>query len=257
MTKEKQLYMIIFALAIALASVSSCLFALTHYGQHAYSQSNVPTIVAGQEQETQLRTIAVTGSGRAAAKPNLADLRLGVSTQASNATEALAKNAEFMNQIIETLKAMGIPEEDIETIRFGLYPRYRYGHLVGFEVTHMLKITTTDLDGVGQIIDKAVEAGANRVETVRFTFVKDKLDELNTLARQRAIEDAKTKAKTIADSLGVKIVGVAKAEEAYYYRPHYPMVLEARAAVITPPTPIMPPTEVEVIITVKVVFIIE
>jgi len=92
------------------------------------------------------------------------------------------------------------------------------------------------------------------VETVYFTFTKDKLEELNTLARQRAVGDARAKAETVASSLGVKIVGVAGAvEETYYYPSYY-----ERAMVVPPaPTPIMPPTEVEVTVSIRVTFMIE
>jgi len=250
--REKQLYGIILTLAVALAGVSGYLVAFT---QQSRAQSSVPVITGEQGEGTQLRTIVVAGLGVAAAKPNLAELRLGVATQSLTATEALAKNAESMNKVIEALKAMGIPEKDIETAYFSLYPTYSSdGTLTGYEVNNMLRVSTLSLDKVGQIIDKSVEAGANRVETVYFTFTKDKLEELNTLARQRAVGDARAKAETVASSLGVKIVGVAGAvEETYYYPSYY-----ERAMVVPPaPTPIMPPTEVEVTVSIRVTFMIE
>jgi len=251
MPREKQLYIVIFVLAIAFTSVSSYLLAFI---QH--SHQSLPTTMIVTNQETQLKTITVTGSGKAMAKPNLVRMRLGVSTQESTATEALAKNAELMSEVIKTLKAMGILEENIETYRFCLYPRYYRGSLIGFGASHILQVTTNSSDKIGQIVDKAVEAGANRIEMIFFTFTKEKISELDTLARRRAIEDAKEKAETIANSLGVKIVGVAKVEEIYYrpYRPRYP---ELYVGEIKTVTPIMPPAEGEIVVTVKVTFIIE
>jgi len=262
--REKQLYGIIIVLAVALASLSGYLVALFQQGQHVqycaspeYNETKLYPIVVGEEQGTQLRTIAVTGLGRASAKPNQAELRLGAVTEATTATEALTKNADSMNKVIEALKAMGIPEEKIETSYFGLYPKYSsYGTLVGFEVTHMLRVTTTSLDKAGQIIDGAVEAGANRVEGVYFTFTKDKTEELNTLARQRAVDDARAKAETIAKSLLVKIIGVASATEETYYYP-YSGRFEVYPTPAPPPTSIMPPTEVEITVMIRVTYIIE
>ena len=265
-SRGKQLYGIILVLAVALASVGGYLVAVVQQGQRGqYSQSPqyseprvYPVIIGGSEQGAQLRTIAVAGLGRASAKPNQAELRLGAVTEATTATEALAKNAEFMNKVIGALKAMGIPEEDIETSRFGLYPKYSsYGRtIIGFEVTHMLRVTTTSLDKVGQIIDGAVGAGANRVEGVYFTFTKEKIEELKTLARQGAVEDARAKAETIAESLGVTIIGVASATEETYHYP-YRRLIETYATAPVPPTPIMPPTEVEITVMVRVTYIIE
>jgi len=267
--REKQLYALILVLAIALAGVVGCVIALVlsiqssarasaEYGRLS-EPTGVPIVYAVEGQEAQLRTIAVTGMGRASAKPNQAQLSLGARSQETTATEALAKNAESMNNVIEALKGMGIPEDDIETAYFSLYPRYStYGEtIIGFEVTHMLKVTTTSLDKVGEIIDGAVEAGANSVGGVYFTFTEGKLRELNEQARQGAVEDAKAKAETIATSLAVKIIGVASATEETGYYPssyYYDYALVVPAA---PPSPIMPPTEVEVTITIRVTYIIE
>lgn len=206
-------------------------------------------------QGKQLRTIIVTGLGNASAKPDKAELRLGVSTQATKAMEALTKNAESMNRVIETLKNMGIPERDIETLHFTLRPKYepRREKLVGLEAIHILRVTTTNLDRVGEIIDKAVEAGVNRVDVAIFTFKREKLEELKKLARQRAVMDAKDKAETIANALGVKTVGIASAvEEVYPYERRGP-----ERAALTAQMLVMPPTEVEIRVTVKVTFIIE
>lgn len=251
---EKQFYGIILVLAIALAGVGGYLVALIQYGEPKV----YPIIAGGSDLKNQIRTIAVSGSGRASARPNQAEISLGAVTEATTATEALAKNAGSMNHVIGALRAMGIPEGNIETTRFSLYPKYSsYGvTITGFEATHIIRVTTTNLGGVGQIIDKAIEAGANRVEGVYFTFTKDKIEELNILARQRAVEDAKVKAETIAKSLGMKIVGVASATEETYYYP-YSGVAYAGAPVPAPPTPIIPPTEVEITIVVRVTYIIE
>ena len=258
--RERQLYVIILVLAVALAGVGGYLVASIQQSQLSQSKGyEIPSPytvhIVGRGEGTQLKTIVVAGLGRAAGKPNLAELRLGATTEATTATEALTKNADSVNKVIGALKAMGIPEEDIETSRFGLYSRYSQGTLIGFEVTHMLRVTTTNVDRVGEIIDGAVEAGANRVEGVYFTFTKDKIEELNTLARQGAVEDAKAKADTIASSLEVKIVGVAGAVEQTITRPGY---YEGVIPVPAPaPTQIMPPTELEVSVMITVTYIIE
>lgn len=212
----------------------------------------IPTPVhTARSEGTQLKTIVVAGLGRAAGKPNQAELSLGATTEASTASEAVAKNAEIMNNVIDSLKVV-ISEKDIETASFSLYPRYSNGILTGFEVTHMLRVTTADIERVGQLIDKAVEAGANRVQGVYFTFARDKLEELNTLARQRAVEDAKAKADIIASSLGVKIIGVAGALEQTVTRGW-----EYAPAPAPRGVEIMPPTELEVSVMVEVTYIIE
>jgi len=62
-------------------------------------------------------TIVVTGVGSASAKPDQAEVRLGVSAKAATATEALTKNTELMSRVVEKVKAVGMTEEEIETSR--------------------------------------------------------------------------------------------------------------------------------------------
>ena len=205
--------------------------------------------------EDRFTTITVVGSGVASAKPDQAELRLGVSTKAATAGEALTKNAESMNQVREKIKSMGVSEAEIETARLVLRPSYSRmeERLEGLMIDHILRITVIDIDRIGEIIDKAVEVGANRIEMIAFTFKRDTLEALTKLARQRAVADAKAKAETIADSLGVRIVSISNAAEDVYPYPKggpQPGALAASTSVI-------PPTEREIGVTVRVTFITE
>ncbi len=179
-------------------------------------------------------------------------------TKAEKAIHAIQENAVIINNITRVLTELGISEEDIETIRYDLYPKYSSSGeiLLGFCVDHMLKIRVRDLDMVGEIIDKAVAAGANRVSNVRFTVSSEKLNILRDKAFEEAVEDARKKAETIAASLGLSIIGVANVEEitgsyptwGYYYIPE---------AVVAPYyTEIMPLSEITYKIYIKLSFII-
>jgi len=247
---ERRAYALILILAVALAGLSGYAIAAlpARTGYHPPPQNG--------GSEAQLRTITVTGFGKASAQPNLAVLRLGVYTEAANATEALTRNSEIANAVIEELVSLGISKDNIETCRFSLSPKYsRDGLIIGFEVLHMLQVSTSQLDLVGRIIDQAVSAGANRVDAVYFTFTEEKAAELKELARRRAAEDARLKAEVIAQSLGVRVVGVMSATEETFTSPYRFKVEIAETP--TPVTPIMPPSEVEVTVLLRVVFIIE
>jgi hypothetical protein len=203
-------------------------------------------------EEDKSTAITVMGLGVASAKPDQAELRLGVSTKAATASEALTKNAESVNQIREKIKSLGVSETEIETARFFLRPSYSRmeERLEGFMIDHILGIIVPDLDRVGEIIDKAVEAGANRVDMIMFTFRKDTVEELKKQARRNALTDVKARAETIAESLGVKIVGITVAvEDAYPYMEDVRM----RGLAATG-TPITPPTEREMGVAVRVTF---
>lgn len=255
--KERKLYGVIFALSIALA-------VLTGYTIASFAHAQNP------DQTNQIHTMVVTGVGTASANPNLAKVMLGILTHATNATDAMQENADKMNQVIEALKAMNITEESMETSRFSLSPLYEYGYkppkLVGFSVSNQLTVTITEIDKVGQIIDEAVEAGANQVNGVYFTLTDEKIGELTEHARQKAVEDANGKATSLATSLNITIVGIHYVSETVSYHPYrypytyyYPYIYTVNIAWIRldPLDPPVIPSEEQITVTIQVTYIIQ
>ncbi len=72
---------------------------------------------------------------------------------------------------------------------------------------------------IGAIIEGTTNAGANEVSDLQFTI--DKEDELKAQARAEAINKAKTKAKELAQQLGIKLVRISNFSESglvpYFY----------------------------------------
>lgn len=124
----------------------------------------------GQE----IRQIHVRGHGTIKVEPDLAHISLGVVTQAEVAEEAQAQNALNMRNILVALEKLGIEGEDIETSYFNVYPNYRYDQekgdrLVGYRVSNTISVSLKDLSLVGEVIDRAIAAGATNVNNVHFT----------------------------------------------------------------------------------------
>ena len=255
--REMQLYAIIAVLAITLASVSGYIVGAI---QQPNIQSTSPVDISSLENngENQQRIIVVTGIGWATAEPSIAKVNLGVYTEASTAAEAVQQNAEKMSSVIEALKALGISEEDIKTLNYALSPIMDYEsrppRVVGYRASNVITITVRALDMVGQVIDVAVEAGANEVQSVTFTLTETESQRLKLEALQKAAENAKAKASTIASALNVEIIGVLRAtESAIYYQPYRLDVMEYAKA---PETPILP-SDVQVSATIQVTYLIQ
>ncbi len=167
-------------------------------------------------QETQ-NTISVSGVGKVYAKPDLALISFSVVAEEKTAAEALTKNSESMNKVIEFLKGSGIEDKDLKTTTFRINPRYEWRDLdarspyppsservlVGYEVTQSLQVKIRDISKVGSLIEGATGAGANKVDSLEFTF--DNEDEFKKQAREIAIDGAKIKAKELAKQLGVSL----------------------------------------------------
>jgi len=251
--RETRLYVVIVVLAIALASMSGYFVAAA---QQSDSNSNEPFVVVGGEGTDQQKTLVVTGYGWASAEPDMAKVSLGVLTQAATATEAVQQNAEKMSRVIDALKEMGITEDNMKTEHFSIYPVYSQSDppwVIGYRVSNVLIVDVHDLNMVGQVIDKATEAGANQVQGVTFTLSENKSRAMKLEALQKAAEDAKIKAETITGSLGIEIVGILNVSESTVWYQPYRVDLEYLKA---PETPIVP-GDVQESATIQVTYIIQ
>lgn len=168
-------------------------------------------------EDTFRRTVTVSGVGLVDAAPDRAILRLGVQTQAETASEAFLENGEAVESLVEALVDAGVSEEDIQTQTVRLVPQFeqpepvppqplpqpeqqqqsRTNEIVGYVATNVVEVRVLDLDSVGEILDAAVAAGSNFVESIRFAFGDPTsiLDE----AREAAFADAEHKAQQLAE----------------------------------------------------------
>lgn len=172
---------------------------------------------AQNSSEEPLRTISVSGMGEVQAQPDLIIVSLGVQTETESARAALDENNTKTQALMEALDEAGIPEENIQTQRFQLTPKYSYDEasdtqkLVGYSVLNMVQVQTSNLDSIGELLDLAVDAGANKIQNIRFE-VSDP-QSIASQARQAAVEDARSKAEQLASLTGSGLGPVMKIQE--------------------------------------------
>jgi hypothetical protein len=199
-------------------------------------QSTTSPVSAQAEQEQQ-RTIQVTGRGQVSAQPDRAVLRLGVQTEADGAQEALDENNERMSAVISTTVDSGIDPANIQTQNFRLEPVYESQdgdtrpELVGYRASNVVQITTSDLNGLGELLDAVVAAGGNTIEGIRFE-VSDQAD-LEAAAREAAMLDAQQKAEQLTGLAGASLGPVKTIIETGGSRP-LPAVEETSLAAAVP-----------------------
>lgn len=156
-----------------------------------------------QQTVRQTRTITVIGNGQIVAQPNFAEVQIEVSTEADEVTEAQRENAVKMNQVIQSLLALNISREDIQTAFYNVFPRYDFieGRQVfrGYEVTNSLTVKIRNINEVGLVIDTVLRNGANRISQLEFKL--DNEETYQNQALQLALQNANSKAQAIAVSL--------------------------------------------------------
>ena len=161
------------------------------------------------------KVISVTGTATSSVNPDLLVIQFGVEIQEKTAREALESNSSLMSSVVDSIKAVGITEDEISTSRFNINPVYgRYDEvtgqspLVGYRVTNTISVETTNLGSAADIIDSAVASGANRVDSVYFTLSPEKQTQIKDGLIADAILNAKTKAENALAPLNHEIIGV-------------------------------------------------
>ena len=161
------------------------------------------------------KVISVTGTATSSVEPDLLVIQFGVEIQEDTAREALESNSLLMSSVVDSIKSIGISEDEISTSRFNIHPVYgRYNEqtgespLIGYRVTNTISVETTNLNAAADIIDNGVAAGANRVDSVYFTLSPDKQIQVKDGLIADAVLNAKTKAENALTPLNHKIIGV-------------------------------------------------
>ncbi|MBW3011794.1 SIMPL domain-containing protein [Candidatus Woesearchaeota archaeon] len=218
------------------------------------------TVTVSTEYPGLKNTIAVSGSGTMSTQPDEAYLYVSILTQAATAEEAQSQNADIADDVIKALRNAGIAKDDIETSSYNLYPRYdyeRYQRIIGYELTHVLKVKTNDIEDVGKFSDAAVQAGANGINRVSFQLSDAKQQSIMNDALAKATDNAKEKAESIAKNLNVNVGGVVSVSESnLQYRPYeyYGMAMMDEAVKAESVPTQISPQELEVTAYISLVF---
>ena len=203
---------------------------------------------AAQEGADPRRTIQVGATGEVQVSPDLAHLAFAVETEAATAREAGEENARRMDAVIRALVDAGVPRRSIETRGYTVRPEYarpdRTGdepRIRGYRAINRVALQTEELREVGRYIDRALGAGANRMESLHFSVSDDHAAHIEAL--RRATERARASASAIATALGVTLGDPVTVSTAYDRPAPPPGVRMEAMAADAPATPVEPTTQ--------------
>lgn len=193
-------------------------------------------------------TLNVQGKSDFDVAPDQAVLRIRVETQDMDAQKAQDQARVVANQVMTALKAEGVRSDEVETAEYNIQkvqewnPELRKSEDKGYRVYNVLKVTTGDLVRVGDYLDAAVQAGANRIDSVDFQLSDSLEAEVKTEALQKAGSNARLKAQALADSMGVRLGRLRSVSEGMVNFQPYRMAVGdvALMGAEKAPTPIAP-----------------
>ncbi len=233
--------------AILVAGILIFLFAAIGYQQRSLDQQNS-------------NQITVSGEGKVYAKPDVAIVSLGVTTQASTVADVTKNNTDKMNAVIDAVKALKIDEKDIQTTNYSLTPLYNYTSKLGrifqgYTLEQDIQVKIRDFTKIGDVLSQGTEKGANLVGDLQFTI--DNPEQFREQARAKAIEQAKANAQNLSKESGVNLGKLINVYENNYT--NYPIAYSKAsglggAALESAPVPTVQPGQQEIDVTVNLTY---
>ena len=163
--------------------------------------------------------LLVTGTAQVLAAPDQATVRLGIVRQSPNAQTAQEQVNAVAQEILTSIRRVGIPDQQIQTSRLILSPVYAprtpdsrdAPKIVAYNATNSVAVRIDNLSLVGAVIDAGLKAGANQLEGVQFGLRNDL--PAREQALKEAVNEARSKAEVMAGALNVNLVEVLEANE--------------------------------------------
>lgn len=189
------------------------------------------------------------------ARPDVATVSAGVTTQARTAVDAMQQNAVAMKSVIDRLKKLGIAERDIQTSGINLNAQYDYDQATqrqvfrGYMVANRVSVKLRQIERTGAVLDALVAAGATDLGGPDWSIADDTA--ARAQARKAAVATAQGQAMEYARLTGFTGVRLLEISEVSNMRPPMPMmrVQAMDAAASTPVQPGM--VQAGVTVTVK------
>jgi len=152
--------------------------------------------------------ITVTGTGTVQSVPDQAQFSLGVQTNGPTAREALAANSERMRRVLAALFAAGVVKGDVQTQDVSVSKSYPGN---GYSAANSVSVTIRQLAKAGSILDAASNAGANDIYGP--TLTRSDQEGLQAKALGAAVDNARAKARVLAEAAGVRLGSVTAITE--------------------------------------------
>lgn len=180
------------------------------------------------EGEDQAPAVSVSGEATLQFKPDQVEMGIAVVTRAPTAEEAAAENATAMNRVSDALRKTLGDQGELRTVGYRVRAVYEYdkqskrNRFVAFEATNRLSVRSSDVKGVGGLLDAAIKAGANNIDGPNWSLAKP--DKAISQAQVEAFKNAKARAEALALAAGLQLGRVLYIQAGQGYQPRQPMM---------------------------------
>ena len=167
----------------------------------------IPT--TGLADEPRPRTVSVSGMGEVTAEPDLARITLGVEARRPTLADARSEVAATVDRVLKLTRDLRIDPKQVNATRLQVQPEYNWNPkdrkrtLLGYIVSRQVQVELRDLEQLGPLLERAVDAGVNQVGDPMLDSSRRKA--LEREAMTSAVNDARLNAETLARAAGASL----------------------------------------------------
>ena len=159
--------------------------------------------------------IYVEGSATVEVEPDEMQFTLSISETSKELSDAKSVVDTKSNKLINLCKKLDIKAKDISTSTLRIYPQFRYNDgtrvQTGTQVSRQIDITLRDLSNYSAVIKAFIDAQIT--QTVNTKLMLSKPNSATDEALTKALDDAKQRAKKLAEHQNEKIAGIHSISE--------------------------------------------
>jgi len=164
-------------------------------------------------------TVTVVGTARSQEKHTKATFTAGVTVVKDDKDKALVETNKKINDIIQAIQSLGIPQADMKTQNLSIYQEeepYTEGgrkksRLGQWRINNSIEITLKDISKTQSLTDTLSKAGATSIYGPNFALSED--NQTGTTLLTEAVNDARKKAAILASSAGKNLGTIISVSE--------------------------------------------
>ena len=144
-------------------------------------------------------------------EPNTATIRFAVECTAQDAKSAAAENNKASNKIMSALKNLASDKDILRTTNFSINPVYNTTSsgkrvIKNYVAVNSVLVETKDVSKVPLFIDSAISNGANRTDSLSYSFKNDR--SICNEMYPELVKELTSQARIIAQTAGTTVDGI-------------------------------------------------
>jgi|SRR5579872_909458 len=160
------------------------------------------------------RVIVVMGQGSESGTPDRCVLHLALNVMAETVSDAFSRVAALANQVVDALHQRGVPEEDMQTQTVSLQDFFdqKEQKVTARVGTYAFQVSVPVGD-VGPHLGAVADVAGDSLQVRGLMLTMSDPEPLLTIARRRAVEDARARAEQLAEAAQVRLGSILSIEE--------------------------------------------